>query len=50
MRAMAWQRAKGELGSMLETYWAHDRDSNFEKLSKEIREFISTVEDGGLQE
>jgi hypothetical protein len=48
LRGQAWERAKGELNSMLGTFW--DDDGRFEKLDAAIKEFIKKVEDNGLQE
>jgi hypothetical protein len=48
MRAMAWERAKGELQSILVTFWG-EQDS-FEQLTKEIDAFVKQVEDNGLAE
>jgi hypothetical protein len=54
MRTMAWERAKGELRSMLETFWPeYDRlankiPNNYEALSIEINKFIEAVEDNEL--
>lgn len=48
MRQMAWERAKGELNSMLVTY-VNDNDS-YKKLSEAIKKFIKNVEDNALQE
>lgn len=48
MRHMAWERAKGELRSMLHTFW--DGEDNFKSLDSEIKKFIKTVEDQGLHE
>jgi hypothetical protein len=47
MRPMAWERAKGELNSMLHTYW---RDDRFEPFSKLLEDFIKEVEKNGLHE
>lgn len=49
MRGMAWRRAKGELESILETYWTEwvdgkKRDNGFEKASELIKKFISDFE------
>ena len=43
MRAMAWQRAKGELHAYLETFW--DDSSGFEKADKKIKDFIKDFQD-----
>ncbi len=47
LRSMAWERAKGELESMYHTYWESPNYSAFVKL---VEEFISKIEDEGLQE
>jgi hypothetical protein len=49
MRNMAWERAKGELNSILQTYWSKV-DGEFEPISKVIEDFIKNVEDHGLSE
>lgn len=48
MRYMAWERAKGELNSMLETYW-HDTEK-YNTIRKAIFEFIEDVEGNAKQE
>ena len=48
MRHMAWERAKGELRSMLHTFW--DDNPNNEQLAEQIDNFIEQVEEEGLQE
>jgi len=49
MRRMAWQRAKGELYSILETYFSdsqnHHSYDEFDKQSKRIEKFIKEFED-----
>lgn len=54
MRNMAWERAKGELFSMLITYYSsstsYPEDTNYEPMKKAINLFIKKVEDNGLQE
>jgi acyl-coenzyme A synthetase/AMP-(fatty) acid ligase len=48
LRHMAWERAKGELRSMLHTFWNdHDR---YEELMNEVEGMIHTVEHRGLHE
>ncbi len=47
MRQMAWERAKGELNSMLTTYYDTEK---YEGMKKAIEEFITIVEDHSLQE
>jgi len=48
LRHMAWERAKGELRSMLHTFWSMDKD--FKKLDDKVNSFIKEVEDEGLHE
>ena len=48
LRNMAWERAKGELKSMLHTFW--DKNDNFLILDQEIKKFIKKIEDDGLHE
>jgi hypothetical protein len=43
LRMMAWQRAKGELNSILETY--HGFLENFELAEAKIETFIKDFED-----
>lgn len=50
MRHMAWERAKGELRSMLHTFWEHKDESSYEELKDAIESFIKRVEDEGLHE
>jgi hypothetical protein len=44
LRNMAWERAKGELKSILETYWGNE-DDQFDKINDKINNFIKDVED-----
>ena len=48
MRAMQWQKAKGELRAILETYW--NNPDGFKGMSEAIESFIEHVEDNGLRE
>lgn len=48
LRAMAWERAKGELQSVLNTYW--NADPKFERMDVLVEEFITAVDDGGFVE
>lgn len=48
LRQMAWERAKGELKAMLQTYW--DEDGTYEEISALINGFVDEVEGQGLQE
>jgi cytochrome c peroxidase len=52
MRAMAWDRAKGELQSVLSTFWGsfNDDESQFAKMTAAVNEFIKHVEGDGLHE
>ena len=56
MRTMAWERAKGELQSMLWTlypeYLSDGRSDtgNYEPLKETIEQFIKEVEDHSLHE
>lgn len=47
-RAMAWERAKGELRSIYHTFWNHD--GSFEKAQEAFEAFIQQIEDEGLIE
>lgn len=46
LRLMEWEKAKGSLYSILQTYWDNDYDDYRDKLE----EFIKYVEDNGLFE
>ena len=49
MRHMEWERAKGSLKAILETYWSGDRaPDNYCEIDYIISEFIKTVEYQGL--
>lgn len=51
MRAMSWERAKGELNAYLQTFWSsylpngEKRENGFEADSKRIEDFIRDMED-----
>lgn len=45
MRFQAWERAKGELNSMLLTYW---EDDGFASLKHKIDDFTKSVEEEEL--
>ncbi len=47
LRHMAWARAKGELESILCTFWT---DSKYSETKRYIREFIYFIEQGGYCE
>ena len=47
LRAMAWERAIGELNSMGHTYWNNDNFKNFYEAKEK---FIKQVEDNGWHE
>ena len=46
MRLMAWERAKGELNSLLHTYWEDEsgNKSNFKPRKELIENFIKDFE------
>ena len=48
LRHMAWERAKGELRSMIHTFW--DNDPQFLTLNEYIEKFIKNIELNGLHE
>jgi hypothetical protein len=48
MRNMAWERAKGELNSVLVTYW--DDDEKYQPMKEAIEEFVNKIEGEALQE
>lgn len=48
MRAMAWERAKGELYSILNTFWGEE--GAFEAMRTEIEKFCAVVDSNGLVE
>lgn len=51
LRGMAWERAKGELQSILQTYWdGHSKDDKFKAMDAAVEKFISEVQDNGLAE
>lgn len=53
LRAMAWNRAKGELMAMMHTYWNKDDqvyDQQGERAGDVIDKFIQHMEEEGLFE
>jgi len=44
MRAMAWERAKGELRAYLQTYWSGNEEAAYEKADAKIEAFIEDFE------
>lgn len=48
LRAMSWERAKGELRAMLNTYW--DEPDKFSAMDAELDKFIKQVEENGFHE
>ena len=48
MRHMAWERAKGEMKSMLHTFW--DEGAKYKDLDDVVKDFIDKVESDGLHE
>lgn len=47
MRTMAWERAKGELRSIKQTYWNND---NYVPYCRILEQFIRDVENEGIIE
>ena len=47
LRYMAWQRAKGELRSMLSTYTGSCDDAKIDALREAVEAFIEDVEGNG---
>lgn len=48
LRAMAWERAKGELQAMLATYWPAPRgeaDTSRGEMVERVRDFVDEVEE-----
>jgi len=45
LRQMAWERAKGELRSILHTYW--DMNPALERLEPVIENFITDIQENG---
>ena len=51
MRMMAWERAKGELNSMLPTYQdENEKDDRFDRFDNALDSFVKEVEESGLAE
>lgn len=52
LRAMAWERAKGELKAIMHTFWSVDPSGveKYESMRKAAEDFIAHVEDHGLAE
>ena len=48
LRHMAWERSKGELRSMLHTFW--DDTDSYRDLKAAIEQLIKEVEMNGLHE
>ena len=49
LRAMAWERAKGELNAMLHTYYPLD-GMRYDQFSTQLHKFIRQIEQNGLHE
>lgn len=46
LRAMAWERAKGELNAMLATYWpsvGNDGDTARTEMIERVRNFVAEI-------
>lgn len=50
IRSMAWERAKGEMRSMLHTYYSEFDGDKFERFRVAMDEFVSLVEFNVLEE
>ena len=51
LRAQTWERTKGELQSVLATYWdGHGNDDKFRAMDKMVSDFVKNVEENGLAE
>lgn len=48
LRTQAWERAKGELQSLLQSYW-HEPE-RFQIMQEAVETFIDNVESNGMQE
>lgn len=48
LRTQAWERAKGELHAVLQTYYGGS--DNFDQMDTAVGEFIARVEDNGWHE
>ena len=48
LRHQAWERAKGELNSVLDTY--HGGDSKFDHFYEAMRKFVDDVDNNGWAE
>lgn len=48
LRLMEWERAKGSLKAMLNTYWNEKGDDDFEKVSDKVKKFIKDLNDNHL--
>ena len=45
LRAMAWERVKGELQSILQTFWGEEERERYQNLYIRIEQFIDTIDD-----
>jgi len=50
LRCMAWERAKGELQSMTQTYYEEDDGGKFDGFTEAMEKFIKLIEGHGYQE
>jgi len=52
LRNQAWERAKGEMRSMLPTFYGekNSNDNQFEHFNERMDMFIKCVEDDGLSD
>ena len=50
LRHMAWERAKGELHAMMQTYYADREDNKYEEMLGIFMKFVHDIETQGLAE
>lgn len=49
LRGQAWERAKGELQAVLQTYWdGPEKDQKYRAMAAAVNQLVSTVEENGL--
>lgn len=49
LRAQAWERAKGEMEAVLQTYWdGPGNDDKYRAMAAAVKDFVAHVEDNGL--
>lgn len=52
LRTQAWERAKGELRSMMHTFWGdgYANQGQYDCLDEAVEKFVKDVEDHGWHE